>query len=58
MLEIDVVVIRNFLIALLIGALVGIEREKYKAAEHPQSFGGLRTFILFAEVGAVGAWLS
>lgn len=58
MLEIDVVVIRNFLIALLIGALVGIEREKHKATEHPQSFGGLRTFILFAEVGAVGAWLS
>jgi uncharacterized membrane protein (DUF4010 family) len=56
--EIDAVVVRNFLIALLIGALVGIEREKHKAAEHPASFGGLRTFILFAEVGAVGAWLS
>lgn len=56
--EIDVVVIRNFLIALLIGALVGVEREKHKAAEHPASFGGLRTFILFAEAGAIGAWLS
>jgi uncharacterized membrane protein (DUF4010 family) len=56
--EIDVVVIRNFLIALLIGALVGIEREKHKTAEQPSSFGGLRTFILFAEIGAVGAWLS
>jgi uncharacterized membrane protein (DUF4010 family) len=58
MLEIDAVVVRNFLIALLIGALVGIEREKHKAAEHPASFGGLRTFILFAEAGAIGAWLS
>jgi uncharacterized membrane protein (DUF4010 family) len=58
MLEIDVVVVRNFFIALLIGALVGIEREKHKVSEHPASFGGLRTFILFAEVGAVGAWLS
>ena len=56
--EIDVVVIRNFLIALLIGALVGIEREKHKTAEHPASFGGLRTFILFAQAGAVGAWLA
>lgn len=56
--EIDVVVIRNFLIALLIGALVGVEREKHKAAEHPASFGGLRTFILFAEAGAIGAWLA
>lgn len=56
--EIDVVVIRNFLIALLIGALVGIEREKHKTAEHPATFGGLRTFILFAQAGAVGAWLA
>lgn len=56
--EVDVVVVRNFLIALLIGALVGIEREKHKVSEHPESFGGLRTFILFAEAGAVGAWLS
>ncbi|MGA9031038.1 MAG: MgtC/SapB family protein, partial [Sulfuricaulis sp.] len=56
--EVDVVVVRNFLIALLIGALVGIEREKHKVTEHPESFGGLRTFILFAQAGAVGAWLS
>lgn len=56
--EIDVVVVRNFLIALLIGALVGIEREKRKFAEHEVTFGGLRTFILFAEAGAVAAWLS
>jgi uncharacterized membrane protein (DUF4010 family) len=56
--EIDTVIVRNFLIALLIGALVGIEREKHKVAEHPESFGGLRTFILFAQAGAVGAWLS
>ena len=56
--EIDVVVVRNFLIALLIGALVGIEREKHKVAEHPASFGGLRTFILFAQAGAISAWLS
>ncbi len=56
--EVDVVVVRNFLIALLIGALVGIEREKHKVAEHPESFGGLRTFILFAQAGAIGAWLS
>jgi len=58
MLEIDAVVVRNFLIALLIGALVGIEREKHKVTEHPATFGGLRTFILFAQAGAIGAWLS
>ena len=58
MIEVDVTVVRNFLIAILIGALVGIEREKHKTAEHPASFGGLRTFILFAQAGAIGAWLS
>jgi uncharacterized membrane protein (DUF4010 family) len=56
--EVDVIVVRNFLIALLIGALVGIEREKTKSTEKETTFGGLRTFILFAQVGAVGAWLS
>jgi uncharacterized membrane protein (DUF4010 family) len=58
MAEVDVIVVRNFLIALLIGALVGIEREKTKTTAQEISFGGLRTFILFAQTGAVGAWLS
>lgn len=58
MLEIDVTVVRNFLLAMLIGALVGVEREKSKKAVEDPSFGGLRTFILFAEAGAVSAWLS
>ena len=58
MMELDGVVVRNFLLALAIGALVGIEREKHKTAEHPASFGGLRTFILLALAGAISAWLS
>jgi len=49
----------NFAVALFIGALVGIEREKKKAEEDATSaFGGIRTFILFALTGAVSAWLS
>jgi uncharacterized membrane protein (DUF4010 family) len=48
----------EFGIALLIGALVGIERERKKASEHADSLGGLRTFILFAETGAISGWLS
>ena len=56
--ELDVTVVRDFLITLLIGALVGIEREKSKAVKGDFTFGGLRTFILFAQAGAVGAWLS
>ncbi|MBU1310725.1 MAG: DUF4010 domain-containing protein [Gammaproteobacteria bacterium] len=56
--EFDFAVIQNFLIALLLGALVGIEREKHRRDEHPNSFGGLRTYILFAQAGAVAGWLS
>jgi uncharacterized membrane protein (DUF4010 family) len=49
----------NFAAALLIGALIGIEREKHKReGQHEGSIGGLRTFILFALVGALGAWLT
>lgn len=48
----------DLLIALLIGALVGIEREKKKAADGERGTAGLRTFILVAEAGAVAAWLS
>jgi uncharacterized membrane protein (DUF4010 family) len=47
-----------FAIALFIGALVGLEREKKQAAAPRRGIGGLRTFMLFAEAGAVAAWLS
>jgi uncharacterized membrane protein (DUF4010 family) len=54
----------DFAIALFIGALVGLEREKRQEEElergerKQRGLGGLRTFILFAEAGAVAAWLS
>jgi uncharacterized membrane protein (DUF4010 family) len=48
----------DFGIALLIGALVGIDRERHQASEPDRGIGGLRTFILLAEAGAVCAWLS
>ncbi len=54
----DLTTVRNFANALLIGALVGIEREKRKEAEVEPGIGGLRTFILVALIGAVGGWLS
>jgi uncharacterized membrane protein (DUF4010 family) len=44
--------------ALIIGALVGIEREKSKAASGNVGIGGVRTFILFSLTGAVAAWLA
>jgi uncharacterized membrane protein (DUF4010 family) len=54
----DLEVARNFLVALLIGALVGIDRERKKAAEPGGSFGGIRTHILFALIGAASAHLA
>src|SRR6478609_9567113 len=54
----DLDLARNFLIALLIGALVGIEREKKKDTEPGPSLGGVRTYILLALVGAASAWLA
>jgi uncharacterized membrane protein (DUF4010 family) len=48
----------EFGIALLIGALVGIDRERKQADDPAGAIGGLRTFILLAEVGAVSAWLA
>ncbi|HZP87994.1 MAG TPA: DUF4010 domain-containing protein [Burkholderiales bacterium] len=54
----DLVTIRNFALALLIGALMGVDREKHKAEEGHISVGGLRTFILIAAVGAMAAWMS
>lgn len=48
----------GFTAALLIGTLVGIEREKKKSAPGDVGIGGVRTFILFSLAGAVAAWLS
>lgn len=50
--------VRNFAVALFIGALIGLEREKRKAVEAEQAIGGIRTFTLLAMAGAVSAWLS
>lgn len=53
-------VARDFLIALLIGALVGAEREMTKDGEagSRHAVGGIRTFILVALVGAASAWIT
>jgi uncharacterized membrane protein (DUF4010 family) len=51
-------VLQRFAIAFLIGALIGIEREKTQRQSGEESSAGLRTFILIAQAGAVSAWLS
>lgn len=56
--EIDLTLAWNFATALLIGALVGIERERHKQRHDHPDFAGLRTFVLFALLGALCGWLS
>jgi uncharacterized membrane protein (DUF4010 family) len=55
--EFDYDVAWDFGTALLLGALIGIEREKRNERE---GFGtaGLRSFILLAQLGAIGGFLS
>ena len=48
----------RFAIALLIGALIGLEREKSQRAQNEAAAAGFRTFILIALAGGVAAWLS
>jgi uncharacterized membrane protein (DUF4010 family) len=54
--DLDLAVIQNFAIAILIGALIGIEREKRRDTE--TTIGGIRTFVLMAMLGAVGGFLA
>ncbi|WP_216821663.1 DUF4010 domain-containing protein [Uliginosibacterium sp. TH139] len=54
----DLETVQLFGIALLIGALLGVEREKKKADTQKPSFAGIRTFMLLSETGALAAWLS
>lgn len=51
----DVLLILKFLIALALGALIGIERERKKEGTE---FAGVRTFILIAILGTLSAYLS
>jgi uncharacterized membrane protein (DUF4010 family) len=53
----DLPAVRSFRIALLVGALIGLEREKHRA-DGDAGAPGLRTFIVVAEVGAVAGWLA
>jgi uncharacterized membrane protein (DUF4010 family) len=48
----------DFATAILLGALVGIEREKRKEEEETDHIAGLRTFILLALFGAAAGFIS
>jgi uncharacterized membrane protein (DUF4010 family) len=56
--EFDLTTFWNFVAALLIGALVGIERERRLQQQAETGSAGLRTFILLALVGALCGWVT
>jgi uncharacterized membrane protein (DUF4010 family) len=55
--DLDLTLAWNFATALLIGALIGIERERHKQRNLHPEIAGLRTFVLFALLGALCGWL-
>lgn len=56
--DLDLDTLGGFATALLIGAMIGVEREKRSVADHDRGIGGLRTFILVAAFGALGGWFA
>ncbi len=58
MFELNLTLVWNFATALLIGALIGIERERHGLEHDMPGIAGLRTFILYALFGALCGWLS
>ena len=48
----------NFAIAILLGALIGLQREYEQQHTHIKRFAGLRTFILIALLGAILGYIS
>jgi uncharacterized membrane protein (DUF4010 family) len=50
--------LRSLAVAVLIGALIGLEREYHYRLKGETGFAGLRTFIFFAVLGNLAAWIS
>ncbi|MCA9385835.1 MgtC/SapB family protein [Candidatus Dojkabacteria bacterium] len=53
----DVIILQKFLVAIGIGALIGIEREREKKG-HESIGSGFRSFILIALLGAISAFFT
>ena len=50
-------ILQNFLIALGLGALIGLEREYARFRKRGHDYAGIRTFPLIALFGALSAYL-
>ena len=52
----EIILIRNFLIAIALGALIGLEREYARYLKKGHDFAGIRTFPLITLFGALAAY--
>ena len=48
----------KFFLAIALGALMGLEREKHQKAHHGKDFAGMRTFMLITFLGSLTAYLA
>ncbi len=53
----ELIILQNFLIALGLGALIGLEREYARFRKRGHDYAGIRTFPLIALFGALSAYL-
>lgn len=51
-------ILRSLGISLLIGALIGLEREYHHRLKEASGFAGLRTFMFFALLGSLATWIT
>ncbi len=55
---VEFIVFKGFLVAIALGALIGLEREMEQQTLKRQDFAGLRTFTLITLLGAITGFLS
>lgn len=53
----ELAIIGNFILALALGGLIGLEREYARYKKHAHDYAGIRTFPLIALFGALSAFL-
>ena len=53
---VEMAVIQNFIIALALGALIGLEREYARIRKRGHDYAGIRTFPLISLFGALAAY--
>ena len=53
----ELILIKNFTVALVLGALVGLEREYARYKKRGHDYAGIRTFPLIALFGALSAYM-